>query len=100
VLGERECGRDGMVAAGSRGRRRVLVEERGAHVAGQEVLVAENGDQLVAVRGDAVDPRPGQRRRKFPIRLLAGRCVDDHLGEHRVVERRHLVARLVSDLDS
>ena len=50
--------------------------------------------QQVAVGDHAVDPGPGQGAGELAGGLLPGRGVGDHLGEHRVVVRRHLAAGL------
>ena len=59
---------------------------------GQERLVAQDRDQQVAVGDHAVDPGLGERVGEPAGGLLAGRRPGDHLGEHRVVVRRDLVA--------
>ena len=71
----------------------------GRHLAGHEHRIGEDLDELVTVGGDAVDPRAAQRGDEHPDRLLAGGRPGHHLGEHRVVERGHLVAGAETAVD-
>ena len=84
-------------------------QERRAHAARHEVGVGEDRDELVAVGDQAVDAGTPQHPRQLAAGLLARRRVHHHLGQHRVVERRHLAAgdepavdadpRLLGDLE-
>ena len=65
----------------------VPVEERRVGVAGEERRVAQHPDQQVAVRGDAVHLRAGERGGQRAGGRRPGWAPPDHLGQHRVVVR-------------
>ena len=87
--------RGGQVHHGrGRGRRveqvRVVVEEVGARLTREEVGIAQQGGEEVAVGRDAVHLGGVERRGQPCGRLRPGVAAGDDLGEHRVVERRDL----------
>ncbi len=65
-------------------------EECSVRVARKECGMPQDVDQQVAIRADAVDLRSHEGLRKQPRSLRPGRCVGDHLGEHRVVVDPHV----------
>ncbi len=65
------------------------VEECRVGGAREERRVPQDVDQQVTVRGDAVQPGPGQRIGQDRGGPGSRRRVGDDLGEHRVVEDRH-----------
>ena len=80
---------------GQRGRQRVKavgVEERGVGGPVEERRVAQHIDEEVAVGAHAVDAGARQRVGQHACGLTADRRVRDDLGQHRVVEHRHLRA--------
>ncbi len=83
-------------------RRRVgePVEEAGVHDAGAELGRGDHLAQVGEVGLDAVDARGVERRGQALARLLARRAARDDLGQHRIVERRHLGAARDPGFDS
>ncbi|KAG1442994.1 hypothetical protein G6F57_018241 [Rhizopus arrhizus] len=66
-------------------------EPRG-QLARAEAFVGHDLAQVVQVGGDAVQPRAGQRIRQLVQRGLARFRMHDQLGQHGVIEGRHLGA--------
>ncbi len=66
------------------------VEERGVGRAVEESRMAQHVDEKVAVGANPVNAGAGQRVGENARGLTADRRVGDDLGQHRVVEHRHL----------
>ena len=65
------------------------LEERGVGGAGQERRVAQHIDEQVAVGTQSVQAGSGQRVGEYLCGTGPGRCVGDHLGQHRVIVDGH-----------
>ena len=71
----------------------VAGERRGKEPAVEEFRRARERAQIVEIGLDAVDTRLIERRSELCRGLFARFPLHDHLGQHRIVERRHFRAR-------
>ena len=92
--------REPTLVAGHQRRRVVPGQIAGVDVAVEEVLLAKDPDQQVAVGDHPEHARLGQRAGQQPRGLLAGRGMRDHLSQHRVVVHADLPASLHSGVDA
>ncbi len=75
------------------------IDEAGVEIAGAEHGCAAERSQEGGIAARAGDNRRLQRLGQAIEGFLAGRRMRDQLGDHRIVEGRHLVARLHAGID-
>ena len=70
------------------------IDEVGCGVSLEELVMSQRGDEEVTIRDQALYARPFERQRESPRGLDPGRCMGDHLGQHRVELDSDLAAGL------